>query len=225
MAAITLGIRRPDLRAHFEAQSETIVEIVKLGIFVVFGSLLTVHGLLADGWSGLALAAVVLVLARPVAVLMALIGTATDLPTRAFMGWFGPKGVSSIAFVLLVVNEEIPAGPRIFDLVALTVLCSIILHGTSDTPGARWIARHSEHTRARRGGRRLAAEGAISQFRLGPRLPRRQPADQVGDVRDSRRAAAGWRRSPSGSRWRSGRRSAARAAASPCARAAARAAR
>jgi sodium/hydrogen antiporter len=149
VAAITLGIRRPDLRAHFEAQSETIVEIVKLGIFVVFGSLLTVHGLVADGWSGLAFAAVVLALARPVAVLTALIGTATDLPTRAFMGWFGPKGVSSIAFVLLVLNEEIPAGPRIFDLVALTVLCSIILHGTSDTPGARWIARHSEHTRTR----------------------------------------------------------------------------
>jgi NhaP-type Na+/H+ or K+/H+ antiporter len=150
VAAITLGIRRPDLRAHFEAQSETIVEIVKLGVFVVFGSLLTVHGLLADGWSGLAFAAVVLALARPLAVLAALIGTATDVPTRAFIGWFGPKGVSSIAFMLFVLNEEVPNAARISNLVALTVFCSIVLHGASDTAGAAWIARHSE--RARIGG-------------------------------------------------------------------------
>jgi NhaP-type Na+/H+ or K+/H+ antiporter len=147
VAAITLGIRRPDLRGYFEGQSENIVEIVKLGIFVVFGSLLTFHGLLADGWAALAFAAVVLAIARPVAVLAALIGTDTDPPTRLFMGWFGPKGVSSIAFAVFVLGEQISAGVRIFNLVALTVVCSIALHGATDTAGAQWIARHSERAR------------------------------------------------------------------------------
>src|SRR3954452_11809324 len=45
VCAITLGIRRPDIRESFESRSEDVIEIVKLGIFVVFGSLLTLHGL------------------------------------------------------------------------------------------------------------------------------------------------------------------------------------
>ena len=49
VAAITLGIRRPDIRSYFASQSEDLLEIVKLGIFVVFGSLLTFDGLLT--WS------------------------------------------------------------------------------------------------------------------------------------------------------------------------------
>jgi hypothetical protein len=55
--AITLGILRPDLRTSFEHRAEDIVEIVKLGIFVVFGSLLTVDGLLTDGWAAVAVVA------------------------------------------------------------------------------------------------------------------------------------------------------------------------
>ncbi len=78
VAAITLGIRRPDLREHFVRQSEDLVEIVKLGIFVVFGSVLTLHGLFGDGWAAIGIVAVALLVARPVAVFAALTGTSTD---------------------------------------------------------------------------------------------------------------------------------------------------
>ena len=144
VAAIMLGIRRPDIRAYFAERGEDLVEIVKLGIFVVFGSLLTIHGLFTDGWAAIAIVAVTLLIARPVAVFTALVGTSTDTATRAFMSWFGPKGVATITFSLLVLNDRIAAGSRIFNIAALTVFCSIIAHGLSDTPGADWIARHSE---------------------------------------------------------------------------------
>ena len=52
VCAITLGIRRPDIRECFERRSEDIIEIVKLGVFVVFGSLLTFGGLFGDGLGG-----------------------------------------------------------------------------------------------------------------------------------------------------------------------------
>jgi NhaP-type Na+/H+ or K+/H+ antiporter len=148
VTAITLGIRRPDIRGYFERQAEDIVEIVKLGIFLVFGSLLTLHGLFGDGWAAVAIAAVTLLLARPIAVFAALAGTATDTVTRGFMAWFGPKGVGTMTFALLVLSERIHAGTRIFNLAALTVFCSIIVHGLTDTLGADWIARRSEHPRA-----------------------------------------------------------------------------
>lgn len=144
VAAITLGIRRPDIRAYFERQAEDIVEIVKLGIFVVFGSLLTLHGLFGDGWAAVGVVAITLLVARPVAVFTALAGTATGTATRAFMSWFGPKGVATMTFSLLILSERITAGSRIFNLAALAVFCSIIVHGLTDTPGVEWIARRAQ---------------------------------------------------------------------------------
>ena len=143
VAAIVLGIRRPDLRQHFERRADELVEIVKLGIFFVFGSLLTLHALTREGWPSLAFVAIVFLLARPLAVWVALLGTSTDRATRLFMGWFGPKGVATMTFALLVLDQNIASGPRIFDLTALVVFCSIIVHGLSDTPGANWIADHA----------------------------------------------------------------------------------
>jgi sodium/hydrogen antiporter len=148
VAAIVLGIRRPDLRHHFEQRADEIVEIVKLGIFLVFGSLLTLNALFNDGWAAVGLVAVTFLIARPLAVWLALAGTHTDTPTRLFMGWFGPKGVATMTFSLLVLDRHIASGTRIFDLTALVVFCSIVLHGLSDTPGANWIARHAERQRA-----------------------------------------------------------------------------
>jgi NhaP-type Na+/H+ or K+/H+ antiporter len=59
------------------------------------------------------------------------------------MAWFGPKGVATMTFALLVLGRGIDDGGRIFNLAALTVLCSIIVHGLTDTPGAEWIARRA----------------------------------------------------------------------------------
>jgi NhaP-type Na+/H+ or K+/H+ antiporter len=164
VAAITLGIRRPDIRANFSRQAPDLVEIVKLGIFVVFGSLLTLHGLFGLGWAAVAIVAATLLVARPVAVFAALAGTATDTATRAFMAWFGPKGVATMTFSLLVLSDRIASGTQIFNLAALTVFVSIIVHGVTDTAGAEWITRRSEGAERgpisdRLGRRRRAARG------------------------------------------------------------------
>jgi NhaP-type Na+/H+ or K+/H+ antiporter len=144
VCAITLGILRPDIRESFASRSEDVIEVVKLGVFVVFGSLLTFDGLFADDWAAVGVVAFTLLIARPVAVFAALAGTRVDTGTKAFMAWFGPKGVATMTFALLVLAEGISSGGRIFNLAALTVFCSILLHGLSDTPGANWIARRSE---------------------------------------------------------------------------------
>ena len=144
VCAITLGIFRPDIRECFEARSEDVIEIVKLGIFVVFGSLLTFGNLFGDGLAAVGIVAFTLLIARPVAIFGALAGTRVSTATKAFMAWFGPKGVATMAFGLLVLAEDIPSGERIFYIAALTVFCSIIAHGLSDTPGANWIANRAE---------------------------------------------------------------------------------
>jgi NhaP-type Na+/H+ or K+/H+ antiporter len=141
VAAIVLGIRRPDLRDHFVRGVGEIAEIVMLGIFAVFGSLLTIHGLFMDGWAAVAVVVGTFLLARPIAMWLALAGTRLDGAAKAFIAWFGPKGVSTMTFSLLVLERHITAGPRIFNLAALVVFWSIVLHGITDTPATNWIAR------------------------------------------------------------------------------------
>jgi NhaP-type Na+/H+ or K+/H+ antiporter len=63
------------------------------------------------------------------------------------MAWFGPKGVATMTFSLLVLGEALPGGSQIFNLAALTVFASILVHGATDTPGAEWIARVTERRR------------------------------------------------------------------------------
>jgi NhaP-type Na+/H+ and K+/H+ antiporter len=49
--------------------------------------------------------------------------------------------VATIAFSVLILSREVEEGPRIFNVAALAVFASILLHGLTDTPGTRWIAR------------------------------------------------------------------------------------
>jgi NhaP-type Na+/H+ or K+/H+ antiporter len=168
VCSIVLGIRRPDLRSSFDGRGERLVELVKLGVFFVFGTLLTLDGLFTDGAAAVALVAFLLFVARPAAVFLSLVGTRTDAATKAFMSWFGPKGVATLTFALLVLAESgIAERERIFDIAALAVVVSIILHGITDVPGAAWIAARAEHEEDRGdlerdfdGGRRPSAGGA-----------------------------------------------------------------
>ena len=111
-----------------------------------------------------------LLVARPVAIWIALAGTRTDTATKAFMAWFGPKGVATMTFSLLVLLGR-ARGERIFNIAALVVFCSILAHGLTDTPGSEWMARS--------GGRRGRGEGAGT--RRGAEGRDRPPVD-VGEA-------------------------------------------
>ena len=153
VAAIAFGIWRPDIRECFETRAEDILEVVKLGVFLVFGAILTLEMLFEDGWAAVAIAAFTLLIARPVAVFAALAGSRqVDTAAKAFMSWFGPKGVATMTFALFVLGSAVPDAERIAGIAALVVFVSIIAHGLTDQPGAEWMAR-----RARREPEKAAA--------------------------------------------------------------------
>jgi NhaP-type Na+/H+ or K+/H+ antiporter len=149
VAAIAFGIWRPDIGDCFESQSEDLVELVKLGVFLVFGAIITLDGLFGDGWAAVGVVAFTLLVARPVAVFAALAGTRqVDTAEKAFMSWFGPKGVATMAFALFVLGSAAPEAERVANIAALTVLVSIIAHGLTDHAGSEWISRR-EPTQSR----------------------------------------------------------------------------
>jgi sodium/hydrogen antiporter len=150
VASIAFGIWRPDIAECFETQSEDVVELVKLGVFVVFGAIVTVDGLFGDGWAAVGIVAVTLLVARPVAVFVALAGTRqVDTAEKAFMSWFGPKGVATMAFALFVLGSAAPEAERVANIAALAVLVSIIVHSLSDHAGSEWISRREPTQSAR----------------------------------------------------------------------------
>lgn len=142
VCAIMLAKLRPDVAHRFE-QAQDIVEIIKVVAFVVFGTLISVDLLSRFGWEGALLVACALLVARPIAVFASLARTGLRTDEKVFMAWFGPKGIATVAFALLVLHKHVPQGEEIFRLAALVVFCSALLHGITDTPGARWMARRS----------------------------------------------------------------------------------
>lgn len=83
-----------------------------------------------------------LFLIRPLAIWLSLIGTDTKPITRLFFGWFGPRGLATALFALLIVGDINHAYADAVLAVAINaVWISALLHGLSAAPGAQWYAR------------------------------------------------------------------------------------
>lgn len=63
---------------------------------------------------------------------------------RAFIAWFGPRGLNSLLFALLVVLADLPGSGRLFAATGAVVAVSVIVHGGSATPLVGWYARKVE---------------------------------------------------------------------------------
>lgn len=76
---------------------------------------------------------------RMIPVTLSLLGLGFHGPTYWFVGWFGPRGLATLLFALLVVSKfDVPQGDQIFNIGVFTVLLSILAHGLSAVPGASW---------------------------------------------------------------------------------------
>ena len=143
---------------------------------VLFGAILLGPALGELSWELVAYAVLSLTVVRMLPVAIAMLGTKAKLPTLAFLGWFGPRGLASIVFAVIVVEESsLPHENLIVLAIYLTVGLSVFAHGVSAAPlaarYARWYRDHpsdqappmesapTDVTRAR-GPAPLAAEGA-----------------------------------------------------------------
>ncbi|HEU4320147.1 MAG TPA: cation:proton antiporter [Acidimicrobiia bacterium] len=85
------------------------------------------------------MAAISLFVLRPVAIWISLLGENLKGRTVLFLGWFGPRGLATVVFVLVVVEELGAIDPLVLETLTLAVLASIVLHGLSAVPMSRWL--------------------------------------------------------------------------------------
>jgi sodium/hydrogen antiporter len=91
-------------------------------------------------------------LGRMLPVAIAMVGSRARPPTVAFLGWFGPRGLASIVFALLVAEEsQLPAATTIVSAAYTTIGLSVFAHGVSAAPladrYARWYESHPHDRR------------------------------------------------------------------------------
>jgi len=123
---------------------ETEGQLLMLATFLIFGAVMLPEALEHAGIEHLVYALLSLSVIRIVPVLLALAGTGVRLPTQLFLGWFGPRGLASVLFLLLILEESgVPAGDEIFTVTVLTVALSALLHGLSAAPLANRYASHA----------------------------------------------------------------------------------
>jgi NhaP-type Na+/H+ or K+/H+ antiporter len=113
-------------KEHLERLSELVL------ILLVGGSLF----LSSWSWNAVGLALFLFVVARPISVLIGLLGTTTTWRVRSMTGWFGVRGIGSLYYLMYAIQHGLPE-PLALQLIQLTLIVvtlSILLHGISVKP-------------------------------------------------------------------------------------------
>ena len=146
-AGLAVNIFDVSLCDCFLEYGEVTAEMTMLLAFLLFGVILS--GLLGSIplLPALALALATILLVRPLVQWLILQRAALSREARLFIGWFGPRGLSSLLLALLVVAANAPDAVWIFTIVGVVVLVSALAHGVTATPLAARYGAFVAHAR------------------------------------------------------------------------------
>jgi NhaP-type Na+/H+ or K+/H+ antiporter len=148
---LLFGVLTKQHREEFLCAAEGTGDTLALITWVIFGSAVVGQAVGHFSWLILLYAVLSLTLIRMLPVFLSLTGVGVSTEGKLFIGWFGPRGLASIVFAVIVVKANVAhSGP-----IAMTVVCTIILsilgHGITANPWAKAF-----------GARRKLAEGSAS---------------------------------------------------------------
>jgi NhaP-type Na+/H+ or K+/H+ antiporter len=132
-----------------EMLGEDLGSVLAMTSFLIFGAFILGPNLGAIAVSSVVYAILSLTFIRMIPVAIAMIGTHMQRPTIAYLGWFGPRGLASIIFAgVLIEDSGLDEATTIVGIVIVTVTLSVLLHGLTAPWGsnkyAAWYGRHSE---------------------------------------------------------------------------------
>jgi NhaP-type Na+/H+ or K+/H+ antiporter len=155
-----IGGRRGERLVPFVEETGALVSLL---VWLAFGAIAVVPALTGLTWQTVVYAAGSLTLIRMVPVAVALAGARLGGTAVALIGWFGPRGLASVVFALLALEDlgQHAAGQAV-SVIGLTVLLSVIVHGATADPLAR------------RYGPRIARAAGTADDAATPRLPERR---------------------------------------------------
>ncbi len=116
-------------------------ETLALLTWLLFGAMVIAPAFLIFDWKVVLYAILSLTVIRMLPIFLSLAGTGESVSSRLFLGWFGPRGLASIVFAIIVINAEVPGSDYLALVVICTVIMSLVAHGISANPLAKWLGR------------------------------------------------------------------------------------
>jgi NhaP-type Na+/H+ or K+/H+ antiporter len=148
-AGVTVATIGPEVKREFHGFGDTITELLKLAALLVFGALMSPQLFAEISPGGYLFALLALLVVRPAAIGLALLGSHIERREWIAAAWFGPKGFASVVYGLFVLTAAVPGADEMFHLIALVVAASIVAHSSTDVLIARWF--REEDTGSQRG--------------------------------------------------------------------------
>ena len=150
---LALGAKTPEIRKRVQEYGEAEGTLLSHGVFLVFGLVMVPLSLEYWGVREVVYALASLTVIRMLPVALSMVGAKLDWFTVLFVGWFGPRGIASVLYLLIVVTTLGLSGyEHAMSIVVLTVLLSVIAHGVSAVPLCRLYARRLTAGEAAAGG-------------------------------------------------------------------------
>ena len=137
VGGITAAMLRPPNKHEWLAAAESTGDTLSLLTWVAFGAVVVPVALPQFGWEHVAYAVLSLTVIRMLPMFLSLTGLPLGTDGKLFVSWFGPRGLVSIVFVIIVINAGVPGGDSLAMTVVCTVVLSILAHGLSAVPLAR----------------------------------------------------------------------------------------
>ena len=121
---------------------EGVGQLLTMSAFIMFGAFLLPVGLEHIIVVAVVVAVLSLTVVRMLPIFLSLTGLGLDTEQKLFLGWFGPRGLASILFTMIIVDEfELPNEEELLACVSMTVALSIILHGMTASPLVKRISK------------------------------------------------------------------------------------
>lgn len=120
---------------------EGIAEGMAMLTWMIFGAAVIGQSAPYFTWEIVLYAILSLTVIRMLPIFLSLSNTGESNASKLFLSWFGPRGLASIVFAIIVINENLPGSEFLAIVVTCTVGLSLLAHGISANPLARWIAR------------------------------------------------------------------------------------
>lgn len=143
VGGLIAGALMRDHKAPLLLAAEATGDTLALLTWVAFGAV--VAGSAADyfAWDAVGYAVLSLTVIRMLPVYVSLAGMGLTASDKLFLGWFGPRGLASIVFAVIVLNEHLPGGETLKQTVVWTIILSVLAHGLTANPLARLYGRRA----------------------------------------------------------------------------------
>jgi sodium/hydrogen antiporter len=141
---LLFGFRAKESTHNLVLAAEGTGETLALMTWMLFGATVIGQSFKHFTWEMLIYALLSLTLIRMLPIFLSLIGTGENSSSKLFLGWFGPRGLASLVFAMIVINKGVEGGGFIAMVVVLVVFSSLVAHGISANPLAKAIGKKKE---------------------------------------------------------------------------------